>query len=87
MVERDVFEDVVAVARQIVADEIKPYEGAAAIWSRLAEADDEYPASLRVFVGLASEWQDHPEYRPGLEDDIREEAQRLIDASVSDDAL
>lgn len=71
-------DDVLAVARDIAFDRVQPYRGAAAIWARMAEEDEGYPEMLRVFVGLASEWQEHPEYRLALEADIRQEARLLI---------
>lgn len=77
--------DLLAVANDIVFDRVEPYRGAAAIWARMAEEDEDYPEALRVFVGLASEWQDHPEYRPALEIDIREEAQRVIESAATGD--
>lgn len=56
---------------------IGAYEGAAWIWRhvywRIKREGD-----LRVFVGLASEWDDHPAQREALERDIREAAVRLL---------
>jgi len=47
---------------QIVAGEIPPYDGAKLIWQtsyyELRQAKELLP-----FVGLASEWEDHPELR------------------------
>jgi len=75
--------DVLALASDIVLDRVQPYRGAAAVWARMAEEDEESPEVLRVFVGLASEWQDHPAHRSALDADIREEAQRLIESAAT----
>lgn len=69
----------ITIAQQILRGDVEPYQGAAAIWRQMAEDDAEYPAELRVFVGLASEWQDHPEHREALDNDIRDEARQLAD--------
>ena len=83
MSERALLDDVVAVARDIVLDRVEPYRGAAAIWARMSEEHQDYPEALRVFVGLASEWQDHPKHRAALEADIREEAHRVIERATT----
>lgn len=83
MAKRAVMDRAVEVARDILLEKIDPYRGAAAIWARMAEEDEEYPDSLRVFVGLASEWQDHPEHRDALEADIRDEARRIVDSAAA----
>jgi hypothetical protein len=67
-----------ATAAKIVSGTMTPYKGAAAIWAALAEEPGEYPEELRIFVGLASEWQDHPEHRSSLDDDILDEARKLL---------
>ena len=85
MAERELMDDVVVFARDIVVGKVDPYRGAAAIWARMAEDDEEYPQELRVFVGLASEWQDHPEHRAALDADIREEARRVIESATTGD--
>src|SRR5262249_8996164 len=46
-------------ARRIVAGEVAPYEGARRIWWEVANEPGADP-SLRMFVGLASEWEDAP---------------------------
>ncbi len=68
-----------AVSRRIVAGEIAPYDGALQIWRCLAEDNQRGLEELRAFVGLASEWQDHPDQRDALEADIRDEAARLLE--------
>jgi hypothetical protein len=64
-------------ARQIMAGETSPYEGARRIWWEVAN-EPGADSSLLAFVGLASEWEDSPHYRPEYEADIMEEAQRLV---------
>lgn len=69
-------ESVVALATQIAAGEVDPQVGASRLWllrTELASLEQE----LRVFAGLASEWQDAPGQRAALEDDIRRAADRL----------
>lgn len=85
MVREPVLHEVLGVARQIVHNEVSPYKGAAAIWRVIAEEEGEYPRELRVFVGLASEWQDQPDYRDAYEQDIREEAQLLLEHHAAGD--
>jgi hypothetical protein len=60
-------------ARRIVAGEVAPYEGARRIWWEIANELGADP-SLRMFVGLASEWEDAPAHRRQYEEDIVEEA-------------
>ncbi len=64
-------------AAQIVRGEVQPYEGAWWIWreaySRVARAGD-----LRMFIGLASEWEDHPDHRTEYDKQIIEEAKTLL---------
>lgn len=83
MAEAAVIDEAVAIARRIVDGDLEPYRGAAAIWARMAEGDGEYTEPLVAFVGLASEWQDDPQNRSALDDDIREEARRLIERTSS----
>jgi hypothetical protein len=85
MAEAAILDEALAIARRILDNEIDPYRGAAAIWARMAEREGGYAEPLAVFVGLASEWQDDPEHRSALEDDIREEARRLVDKALDDE--
>ncbi|HEV2953042.1 MAG TPA: hypothetical protein VG015_03005 [Candidatus Dormibacteraeota bacterium] len=64
-------------ATQIIEGEVGAYEGAAWIWGH---ASDRVKAEgdLRVFIGLASEWEDHPAYRSEIEATIVEEAGILL---------
>lgn len=64
------------LARAIVDSRIDPVEGARRIGAFTYEFDPLFPL-LRVFIGLWSEWDDHPDGRPDYEADIREEARRL----------
>jgi hypothetical protein len=68
-------------ARQIIAGETSPYEGARRIWWEVAN-EPGADSSLRIFVGLASEWEDSPRYRHEYEADIIEEAQRLVNGEA-----
>jgi hypothetical protein len=69
-----------AILQSVVDGDIEPERGAQTIWAQLAEEPGDYPETMRVFVGLASEWQDHVEQREALEGDIREEAQTWLDS-------
>lgn len=68
-----------AIARSIVSDDISERQGAGRIWVLLAEAN--YPEELheaRVgFVGPLSEWDDHPEGAEDYAGDIRDSAERF----------
>jgi hypothetical protein len=65
-------------ARQISAGNLTPYEGARRIWWEVANEPDA-DRSLLVFVGLASEWEDVPQYRSEYEAGILQEARRLLE--------
>lgn len=64
-------------AKQIVDGEITPYDGASWIW-RSASLRVEREGDLRIFEGLASEWEDDPEHRQGYDEQIVEEARVLL---------
>jgi hypothetical protein len=64
-------------AEQIVQGDITPYDGASWIW-RSAYRRVEHEGDLRIFVGLASEWEDNPEYRDQYDEDIVDEARTLL---------
>jgi hypothetical protein len=53
-------------AREIVDGATDPYAGASRIWRR-AWWQLGSPPDLAIFVGLASEWEDHPEDREAIE--------------------
>lgn len=67
-------------AEQIVDSDLQPREGAGWIWqqSRLFEPEGD----LRVFIGLASEWDDNPSSRSKIDAEIVEEARELLGRST-----
>jgi len=72
-------DQVVQAAREISTGTLAPRAGAARIWSLLSEAG--YPpelAEFRVFVGLVSEIEDHPEHAETYIADILEEAEDVV---------
>jgi hypothetical protein len=71
-------------ARRIVAGELSPYEGARRIWWEVTNEPDA-DRSLLSFAGLASEWEDVPQYRPQYEADILQEARRLLGEEIGDE--
>jgi hypothetical protein len=73
------------IAGDIVAGRLSPFDGARQIWVNLAtvsEARDE----LLGFVGLASEWQDSPEYRDDYDAEIVKEAQAFLSRTADVEA-
>lgn len=70
------------LARQVAADivmgRVAPYEGARQIWTVSHEADESDFPKLAIFVGLASEIEDHPDMLSQYEPRIMEEAERLL---------
>jgi len=73
-------------ACQIIAGETSPYEGARRIWWEVANEPGADP-SLMAFIGLASEWEDSPRYRPEYEANIMGEAQRLMSGTADGSSL
>jgi hypothetical protein len=68
-------------AEQIISGAVTPYEGARHIWHDVAQQlwhNLEAVQPYLVFIGLASEWEDDEEHRPDYEQDIRDEAQKLL---------
>ena len=65
------------VATQIVAGSIAPYEGARWIWTK-ASHDVAEEGDLRIFVGLASEREDHPDAGAKIDAQIIEAAKELL---------
>jgi hypothetical protein len=63
-------------AAEIVNGSIAPAQGALWIWSNVSHRFDR-EGDLRIFVGLASEWEDHPESRREIEASIVDAARRL----------
>ena len=62
----------------MLAGNLTPYEGSRLIWKKASWQLPE-EAGLMVFVGLASEWDDHPEYRRDLEVQMLKEARRIVE--------
>jgi hypothetical protein len=72
-------------ARQIISGSVTPYDGARNIWWNVANRfmqEKEIWNQLRIFVGLASEYEDYPPGRPEFEKQIRDEAKNLIDRNA-----
>ena len=67
------------VAERILAGTVTPYDGAHEIWRWLSDHEQVGIDELGVFIGLASEWQDHPESRAVLEADIIDEARLCVE--------
>jgi hypothetical protein len=65
------------VAIQITTGKLEPYAGARWIWWHAYDRV-ELEGDLRIFVGLASAWEDHPSSRPQLGSEIVEEARLLL---------
>jgi hypothetical protein len=63
-------------ANGILQGTTAPYDGAKALW-RMQWPLRELADALLVFVGLASEWEDHPEQRGEIEREIEVQADRL----------
>jgi hypothetical protein len=63
-------------ANEIVSGSVAPSAGAHWIWSEICNRI-EREGDLRIFIGLADEWDDHPRHRPELEADIVRAAEQL----------
>ena len=66
------------VARELTRGSVAAIEAARRSWGIARLAPSAEPR-LRVFVGLASEWEDDPDNRASYEEEIRSEALRLAD--------
>ncbi|QIN80497.1 hypothetical protein GBA65_20470 [Rubrobacter marinus] len=64
------------VARKMVSGEVRPYEGAYLIWTKLWMGCGR-PAELTPFVGLASLYEADPERRPFHDEEILARAEEL----------
>jgi hypothetical protein len=64
--------------QDIVSGRISPYEGARKIWWEIWDADRNLD-HLRVFVGLASEYEDDHTHRSEYSNDILQEARRMLE--------
>jgi hypothetical protein len=69
-----------ALARRIGDGSVPPSDGAHRLWRLANQGGFGGPlwTQLAIFVGLASEWDDHEEWRSSIEAQIVEEAQALI---------
>lgn len=68
-------------AKQIVSGDLSPSRGAAWIWSNAAHEVEE-EGDLRIFVGLASEREDHPEAGDEIDKQIVAAAMELLDRPI-----
>jgi hypothetical protein len=64
------------VARELTRGAVAPIEAARRIW-RIARRAPSAEPRLRVFIGLASEWEDDPDHQVSYEEEIRSEALHL----------
>jgi hypothetical protein len=64
-------------ARQMLSGDLRPAQGASWIWANAAHEVDE-EGDLRIFIGLASERQDHPEAGDEIDAQIIEAATELL---------
>ena len=67
---------IIEIAEAVVQERSPAYEGAKELW-QLSSAIRGLPESLLPFVGLASEWEDHPDRRSEYDRDIVVEMERL----------
>lgn len=67
---------VVEIATDVLQERRAPYDGAKELW-RLSYAMWDLPEALLPFVGLASEWEDHPDQRAEYEREITLEMERI----------
>jgi hypothetical protein len=67
---------------EIAEQRLDPAGGAHKLWMLAREnyAEPNLFGQLAVYVGLASEWDDHPEARPEIESQIIRESQHFVGA-------
>jgi hypothetical protein len=65
-------------AKDIIAQKVMPHDGARFIWVKLARKVPEVEEALRVFIGLASEWEEDPSQREQYDADIVGASRRLV---------
>lgn len=65
----------------IVSGTVSPHDGARTIWwdAWTLLADEPAGGELAPFIGLRTEWDEHPEARPQVEADIRQRARELLE--------
>jgi hypothetical protein len=73
-----------SIAQEVLDGEIGPYDGARRIWSDVYIHNPSLK-SLRGFVGLASELEDHPEDTDAYVAEIVKECQLLVNCSSSEE--
>jgi hypothetical protein len=71
-----------ACAKRMVDGTVSPSSGARRLWLWANDVFDEREQfeQLSIFVGLASEWDDHEEYRAQYEVEMVDEAAKLLRA-------
>lgn len=62
----------------ILDGSVLPHEGARAIWWTLLSDLPSMEEDLNAFVADASDWDDAPDFRPAIEDQIRDDARSLL---------
>ncbi len=67
------------IAAQICSGKIDPYAGAKQIWRYISYAIDD-SKELLIFVGLASEYEDHPHLNAKIRKDIVDAASKFIES-------
>ena len=65
-------------AEDIIANKVTPHDGAWFIWVKLARRVPEVEEALRVFIGLASEWEEDPIHREQYDSDIVRASRSLV---------
>lgn len=68
------------IAGEILAGRTSAHVGAKQIWDLARRASDEDFPQLDPFVYTASEWEDRPEVRSALEEDITAAARDLVNS-------
>lgn len=68
-----------SIASDISGERVEPYEGARQLWRLVRKIPAAEPL-LSAFVHLASEWEDVPDQRAAIEDDIKQEASKIASA-------
>jgi hypothetical protein len=74
-------------ARRMLAGRVAPYEGARTVWQLGIDHFDNDTSrrvgNLDALVILADEWDQLPDQRPSIENDMRTEARKFLDALAS----
>ena len=65
------------IAQEVLRGTIAPYEGAKQIWHEVYTRIPELK-ELKLFVGLASEYEDDPKHREDYQRQIVEECEKLV---------